>query len=83
MYACWLCRAGIALLATAIVLGTGGAGLPALGAALAATSMGVAMGLTAGGVTATLGGVAGMAVGLAIDWICCNIFRVRSCCGGG
>ena len=80
MWSCWLCRGGIALLATAIVLGTGGAGLPALGTAIAATSFGTAVGATAASATAACGGIAGMAIGLAIDWICCHILWVSACC---
>jgi hypothetical protein len=67
-------------LAVAIVLGTGGAGLPALGAAIAGTAWATAAGVSAATATAAVGGIAGMAVGMAVDWICCHILRVGACC---
>ena len=80
MFRCWVCRVALAALAAAIILGTGGAGIPALGAALAGTSLAVASGVTVASSTAGVGSIAGMAIGLAIDWLCCHLFGVEGCC---
>ena len=77
---CWSCRIGVALLAAALILATGGAGIPAAGAALAATSLAVASEVSVAACTAAVGGIAGMTLALAIDWLCCNLFRVKACC---
>ncbi len=73
-WSCWLCKGGIVVLTAAIVLATGGAGIPALGAAV-----GTYLGVSAAAGTAAVAGVAGMTLGAAMNWICCKI-GVFACC---
>jgi len=72
--ACWQCKALLVIAAAAILVATGGAGLPAAGAAV-----GTALGVSATKATAVIGGIAGMGLGAAMDWICCKL-GWRRCC---
>ena len=81
MERCGDCRIALAFLATAIFLLTGGAGLPTLGASVARYAVNLHLGVSANAATTALGCMAGLSLALVLDWICCNILQVKSCCG--